>query len=77
MGMVRAGARHSEPQTHVDEQPAGSVPGGCDELVPGPLASDVCSCPSAAPKLGDTIADHHVNENGMLMHDFSSRQELL
>jgi hypothetical protein len=76
-GMLRAGARHRKPQTHVDEQPAGSVPGGRNNSGLAHFAAVLRSPPTAAPKLGDTVSPQCLKYRVMLMHDFSSLQELL
>jgi len=67
-GIVRAGAGHSQPQTHVDEQPAGSVPGGGDEFVPPFFALYARRGVGVVPKLGDTASDQRLDEDRMLVH---------
>jgi hypothetical protein len=71
-----AGARHRKPQTHIDEQPAGSVPGGGYKFGPAPFASDVRRRPSALSKLGQTISPQRLEYGFVLMHE-SSSQDLL
>jgi hypothetical protein len=63
--MLRARARHGKPQTHVDEQPAGSVAGGRDKSEP---ASDVRRRASGVPKLVDTAPDDCILDGWVLVH---------
>jgi hypothetical protein len=70
----RAGARHGEAQTHVDEQPAGSVAGGRDKSEP---VSDVRRRSGAVPQLVDAAPHDCILDGWVLVHDSSFRQELL
>jgi hypothetical protein len=61
---VYGAARHSEPKTPFDEQPAGSAPGGLGDGVSAPFASAtaVCAvCVAVLPKVNDTISNQRLN----------------
>jgi hypothetical protein len=72
--MLHAGAGHGKPETHVDEQPAGSVAGGRDKSAP---ASDVRRRSGAVPQLVDTAPHDGILDRWVLVHCPSFRQELL
>jgi hypothetical protein len=75
--MLRAGAGHGEPETHVDEQPAGSVASGRDNSEPALSASDMRGRSGAVPKLVDTAPQDCILDGWVLVHGPSFRQELL
>jgi len=52
--VLRARPRHGKPQTHVDEQPAGSVAGGVEGFHAARPTSVTPSRSGAVPKLIDT-----------------------
>jgi hypothetical protein len=74
---ARAAARHSQLQTQIDEQPAGSAPGGCDQFLPALPGSDLRSCAGAVPKVGEPAFHHRLSENRMLVHVASFARTLV
>jgi hypothetical protein len=64
-GTVRAASRDREPQTHIDEQPAGSVPYGCEEFVLARFVSDARCCRGGAAKFGDTVSRQCLEKSGV------------
>jgi hypothetical protein len=75
--MVPGAAGHSQPQTHVDEQPAGSAPESRGESGPAVCALRASGCLGAVAKLGDAFSDERLQNGGVLMHDSSFQQDFL
>jgi hypothetical protein len=75
--VVPGATRHGQPQTHIDEQPAGSTPDGRGVSVPAGDPSRAPGCLSAVAKLGDTVPDQRLKNGGVLMHGSSFRQDFL
>jgi hypothetical protein len=67
--MVRAAARHSQPQTKLDEQPAGSVPRVGEKSVPPLVASDGGRCRDTVPSRGNTVSTQRFEKRRVLIHE--------
>ena len=67
-GTVRGPARDSQPQTQIDEQPTGSLPGGREDAVLALCARHVGSRPGASPNLGVPVSAQGFKNRGVI-HD--------
>jgi hypothetical protein len=61
-------ARHSQPKTDFDKQPAGSAPGGVADAVWAVYGLDTRACLAASPKLNGTISKQRFTDGGVSVH---------
>jgi hypothetical protein len=62
-------ARHRQPKTDVDEQPASSVPGSRGDAVPALLAPAPRPSGGTSAKLEHTVSNERLNNGWVWVHD--------
>jgi hypothetical protein len=70
-------ARPGQPKAHADEQPAGFMPGGLDDVMPALFGPAGSARSGPSPELRGAVSAQHFNKCGVHIHGFLLSQDSL